>query len=515
VANERVLVVEDEAVIREALCHVLTGAGYDATGVSDGEAAVRLLGSEDVDLVITDIRLPGLDGLGVARHVRTSCEDVPVIILTGYPDVRTAVEAVREGVYDYLAKPFDIDRLRMVVAGALEKRRLARENRRLVEELRSANEELEGYRRDLEMRVAEVNRDLVETSQRLLSVVQNIPSGIASISADGQLRSLNPAAERILGCAQEWAQGRPVEEVFAKAEANKTGVGEAVRAGRNVPYGEAVLTVGEGRRVQLAFGVAQLTADDGGPGGAVVIFQDVTEQTRERERRLRLEKMEALDGLSHAVAHEIKNPLAGLRTAAELLEGQIEEGDSRRKLASMIMHQTDRLTRILDGLSEFSRPARVEVEEADLADVVNRVLELIEPQARSRGLELRREVKPGLAARLDQDGIEQVILNAALNAMDAMDGRGTLSVRAAPSGGDAKMIEVLVEDTGRGISEDDLPNVFKPFFTTKAEGTGLGLSVSQRIVESHNGEMSIASRPGKGTAVSIRIPAATLRGGKE
>jgi len=510
--NERILVVEDEEAIREAIIQYLSDAGFDVVGASSGEEALKIA-RDGVDLVVTDIRIHGMDGLAVAKRIREQDENIPVIIITGYPSMYSAIEAIRAGIFDYIVKPFRLERLLMSVHNALEKRRLVKENLRLVGDLRQLCCELEEYKEHLEEKVMEMNRELIAASTRLQQIMENISSGIATVSSDGIVRSMNRAGLRILGFEDEREViGRDCAEIFVTPKDGGWALSSALKNMRSVPYREITLQRRDGEKIYVGAGVAVLRTDSGAPQEAIVIFSDVTEQHKLRERMAELDRLAVVGQLTSAVAHEIKNPLAGLKNIAELLQSQLEEDDPRYKFVGMISHQTDRLAKIVEEMLDFSKPREASFCLCNPRVAVENVLPLIKGRLESQGIELREEWDETLPeVWMDPNQIEQVVLNICLNAIEAMPEGGSFTIRGKKT--DA-WVELEFCDTGCGIPPENMEKLFSPFFTTKSEGTGLGLSICRRILESHSGTIEVESEVGNGTTVRVRLPQGQVEVGR-
>jgi len=276
-------------------------------------------------------------------------------------------------------------------------------------------------------------------------------------------------------------------------------------------------------------------------GATCAVLRDLTQAQRlQRELRLR-ERLATVGELAAGVAHEIRNPLAGISSAAQVLLTRFEPRDDRQKFCRVIIEQVDRLDHTVTSLLKFARPPEPQLRPGRIEDVIERVLGLEAERFAEARISVERRFAPRVPVLyLDPGLLEQVLLNLVINAVQAMPGGGTLTLevglasrrprpaersrgrrsadldRAAAgsgprAGGDESprpvpVVRVRVIDTGQGIPKEVLPRLFDPFFTTKASGTGLGLSISQSIVQEHGGTISIASREGRGTTVVVELP---------
>jgi len=226
------------------------------------------------------------------------------------------------------------------------------------------------------------------------------------------------------------------------------------------------------------------------------------------------EKLSSLGRLSASIAHEINNPLAGILTFSKVITRELEQAvpdEARRKALArnlaLVQRETERCTAIVRNLLEFARERPLELKDVDLGAVVREGLELIAHQVAIQGHALERDLRPVPPVRADFGQLRQSIVNVALNACEAMQKPGRISVAVRPGQG-GRTVEVAIADTGPGIPPEHLPHIFDPFYSTKQKGTGLGLSVVYGIIQRHGGTVEVRSEPGQGTCFTIRLPAA-------
>jgi signal transduction histidine kinase len=203
------------------------------------------------------------------------------------------------------------------------------------------------------------------------------------------------------------------------------------------------------------------------------------------------------------IAHEIRNPLASLSGAVEVMAGAASD-ETRERLGQIVIKETGRLNDIIREFLEYARPAPLSRMPVNVAEAVDEALVLLEHQATPGTLKTVREFAPSLVWSVDLQQFRQAVWNLCLNAVQAMPDGGELKVVMAPVAG---RLVMRITDTGEGIAPADLGHVFEPFFSTKADGTGLGLALVHRIVQDHGGEINVHSRPGQGTTFTITMPA--------
>ena len=229
---------------------------------------------------------------------------------------------------------------------------------------------------------------------------------------------------------------------------------------------------------------------------------DILFQTEEQLRRA--DRLSALGELSAGMAHEIRNPLGSIKGAVEILRDDYGPEDAKYEFIQILLKETDRLNHIVQEFLGFARPKQPEFQQADLNAAIESVLALTALEAKKTGVKVEKRLDPSIGIRsLDMSLLRQAFLNLVLNAIQAMDNGGVLTVVSALRG---DLLEITVADSGRGISEENRKKLFTPFFTTKKNGTGLGLAITYRIIENHRGTIDVASEPGKGTTFTVKIP---------
>src|SRR5437660_1185334 len=239
--------------------------------------------------------------------------------------------------------------------------------------------------------------------------------------------------------------------------------------------------------------------------GVICACEDLTAVRAMEERLRQADRLAALGRMSANIAHEIRNPLASLTGAIEVLASSGTAGEVRERLAQIVLKESGRLSEILRAFLEYARPAPLVRARVNVVEPIDEVLVLLEHRAAAAGtLKIAREFPPSLEWVVDVQQFRQVVWNLCLNAVDAMPDGGEVRVTAGVVG---DRLEVRVGDTGEGIAREDLGHVFEPFFSTKLDGSGLGLALVQRIMQEHGGEVHVESAPGAGSAFTLRFPA--------
>jgi PAS domain S-box-containing protein len=340
---------------------------------------------------------------------------------------------------------------------------------------------------------------------RLESATGNILSGMAdavlALDRDGRITVFNRAAERIFGASAAEAIGRAVSDIVAAPNVEMT---RALSGADPEADLECPCETRDGRRLVLSIRTAPLRDDEGRSDGLVAVIQDLTGRKRLEEDARRRDRLTAMGELASGVAHEVRNPLNAIGVISQRLAREFSPSDGEgeyRGLLDTIRSEVTRVNGIVQQFLDFARPPRLAPAPTDVARLLEESIRIVESRAGEKGLVIRRGFDGLGEARLDAGQMKQALLNLLTNAVDATD-RGEIAVRASRG----ERLEIVVSDTGRGIPPDQLSRVFDLYFTTRADGTGLGLSLVQRIVADHGGRIHVESEVGKGTTFTLTLP---------
>ena len=374
------------------------------------------------------------------------------------------------------------------------------------------------------LREAGVSREALEARlemQKLQAedILKNIRSGIVTIDSRGRMLFANPTSGKLLGFDAESVRGRPVREVFAStAPALVAALERAVESRERVTRGEAAITV-HGRTFPIGLTTTTIDADGTHDGiSATAIFQDITDNKRLEELRLRAERLEAVAELSASLAHEIKNPLASIRSAVEQLARRPKANEDERTLGRLIVRESDRLSRLLSEFLDFARVRVTQGARVDMNGIARTAAGLASAHPdKKRGVHIvyAAPTEPVLVEG-DEDLLHRAVFNIALNAVQAAREEGEVRINLSrlpreqipvgvPFTVDAASLSV--SDDGPGIPLEIRDRVFDPFFTTKPGGTGLGLPIAHRAIEAHRGFVFVESST-KGTRFTVLLPLA-------
>jgi PAS domain S-box-containing protein len=406
-----------------------------------------------------------------------------------------------------------------------------------------SKEQLIAELRALRARIASLETSAIEqqrTEQRLLkealisdaalrkseatgeALLESASEGIVLINASGRITLVNTAGERMFGYERSELLGQPLEILLPERirDAHVDHRAGYFAGPRVRPMGTGLDLAGrhrDGTEFPVEISLSYVQSSDGMM--AMALITDITERKRveaelkqQREALYQTEKLAALGTLSAGIAHEMNNPLGIITSRIEvmLLDAEDQQLPAQVLDDLQVLHRaTQRVARIATNLRSFARQAPREHTRIDLNAVVKETLLLMQKPLEVDGIRLNMELDPALAAILgDASTLQQVLLNLVTNAREAMSGHGgeiRIETGVAERPG---WVRVLIQDTGPGISPEDLSKVFDPFYTTKRTGTGLGLSVSYGIIQDHHGTVDVQSAPGQGTTFALAFPTA-------
>ena len=348
-------------------------------------------------------------------------------------------------------------------------------------------------------------KNLRDTTAYTNEIVTNLPVGLIATDPSGMIAFYNAAAERITGL-------NLADLIGKRANANLPDLlrdlQETTARGETILDEEMICKTPEGDHVPVRVSAMRIINEVGDYVGQVILLRDLGEVRRLQEEVRRQEKLAAIGGLAAGVAHEIRNPLSSIKALATYFAGQFTSGSEGREAAEVMAQEVDRLNRAITELLEFARPTDMKPQPADMKSLIERSLQLIRQDAADRDIDVEIQCEDHLCpVWIDPDRFTQCLLNLYLNAIQAMDNGGTLSVQCRS--GRSRDLEIAVSDTGRGIDPENHKQIFDPYFTTKPKGTGLGLAIVNKIIEAHEGRLQLESTAGQGCCFTVSIPCRT------
>jgi len=338
-------------------------------------------------------------------------------------------------------------------------------------------------------------------------IFQSVGSGLIAVNPEGRITAFNRAAESITGVAEREALGQPWEALFGRevdlAEVRKSVASPSTQS----PRYEIRVRRHDGQEVPVGISFWSLRSGGGEAVGLIGVCQDLSSIKRMEQHVRQADRLATIGRLSANIAHEIRNPLASLSGAIEALVRELPQDPTRDRLVEIVLRESERLNRIIRDFLEYARPAPMAMHDVNLADLLEEVVLLIEHRALPVPLKVVREYGESLPARVDSQQLRQAIWNLCINAVQAMPDGGELRVGARFLPGEAsRRLQLWVGDTGYGIADADLPHIFEPFFSTKAEGSGIGLALVYRVAQDHGGHVEVRSAPSAGATFTLTLP---------
>jgi two-component system, NtrC family, sensor histidine kinase HydH len=335
------------------------------------------------------------------------------------------------------------------------------------------------------------------------NLVENMPIGLVALDDNQRITSVNNAAGSVLKLLPAEVMGENAEKVLP---AELWHLLKNLNVEKGVVEKEIDCTVQKKEVIPLEISATLLNDEDGTFLGYVVLFKDLSEVRSLRKEIARSQRLASVGRLAAGVSHEIRNPLSSIKGFATYFKERYYNVPENQQISNLMIQEVDRLNRVVSQLHEFARPITVSKKSIQIKAFLKDSLKLIERQATEANISIQTDFDSEIDdILLDPDRISQVLLNLYLNAIESMGNGGSLTVTLAKNS-KKNGIEIKVSDTGTGISKDDLSHIFDPYFTTKASGTGLGLAIVHNIMEAHGGEITIESRLGQGTGVTIFFP---------
>jgi signal transduction histidine kinase len=363
----------------------------------------------------------------------------------------------------------------------------------------------------LGQRIRNVEEVFSALRENLDQILSNLQDGVMLFTRDARAVLVSSSVERFLNVQRERIFGAEVREIFDRATRLGRTVRDAFEGGMSIVQEE--VTTETGRRVEVSLDfIHDAHSADRHSLGALLTLHDL-ESVREIESELEVSRrMASIGRLTAGVGHEVKNPINAIVVHLELLRNKVQAGGDAMRHLDVIQNEIRRLDRVVQTLVDFSRPVELQLRDQDLRAVVSRVLLLASAELQTRGIAVESQAPAWpVVSRVDADLIEQALLNIVLNGAQAMACGGALEVRLSE---DTRWASILVRDHGEGILDEIRPRIFDLYFTTKKEGSGIGLAMTWRIVQMHHGQIDVESKPGSGTTFVLRLPLVSAGSGQ-
>ena len=541
------LVVDDEEPLLQIFAEFFEGREFTLQIARSAEEAISFLEQRPYDLVVTDLNLPGQDGLAVLRAAKSVDADSEVIVLTGNASTLTAIDAMRQGAYDYVLKPFDLYEMERTIQKALERRRLLEENERYVSSMQKANEELLENQQALKRHRDELSRLVEEATRRVRTLYEVGKEITSSLHLDRTLSlileksvALTDAPQGMLFLLEEGTGQLAVRDcrgmhegsdehvqlthalanLNSKALVLRTQVRERLTQGVDRPRNVLIVPLlqegtANGTVVVLKDEMDAFSGDDGDLLVGLASFASIAIHNAKVFEKIRdLEKLKS--EFVAVVSHEVRTPLTAIKGTLEILSDQkyFKFEPNQIELLQICSANVSRLEVLINDILDFSKleSSRLSTHFAPVAieSVIDNVVTHIGNLAAKRSIEIQQSIPAGLPlVEADELRLSQVLNNLLSNAIKFSPDGSSIQIRVQLEDGG---VSVRVQDSGIGISAEDVPKLFTKFrqldssSTRKAGGTGLGLAISKGIIEEHRGRIWVDAGNGPGSCFAFWIP---------
>jgi len=484
-----VLVVDDEQDIRDASERILSRIGYQVQKASRGDEALDILNKNSIDIVLLDLKMPGMDGMEVLAKIRKRSTEIQVIVITGYATVETAIEAMKQGAYDFIPKPFEPDQLRIVVNRAWEKIHFIQNAKRLEQE---RNRTLS---------------DLDTEKSRIRTIIESFPSGVVVTDPKGRVMLMNPAFRQLLGINSSLKTGNPLKDYLPDEDLCRLVL--EISQGKHVDYDDIPNYEFSlpGEKYFMAKGQPVL-GEKKECLGAVLNIVDIS-------------AMKLLDNLKSEfvakVSHELRSPLSTIHEQLALVIKDMvgEDFAQDHHILDRAREKTKGLISLIGDLLDLSRIEEGiichEPQSIRLEEILKNIIEFLRTSAQKKNqsltLVLPQDGLPELIA--DPIALESIFGNLITNAINYTQEGGEIIVTVDMAGINAR---VRVKDNGFGIADKYLSKIFDRFYRVKDDktryitGTGLGLPIVKGLLDSMGGFIDVESEPAKGSVFTVLLP---------
>ena len=500
-AVEKILIVDDEDIIVRLLSMSLRSDGYETLTAGNGQEALEVFKAQSPDIVVTDIKMPVMDGLELLKKIKEIDADNEVIIVTGHGDIDSTITALQYGASDFINKPVRDEALAIALERAKAKIRI--------------REQLAGYTKDLETKVAEATEEIRRKSNFQKLLIHSSNDAIVAFDGDWGIVVYNPEAARIFNVpAKDVLNQMTIDDLYPAKAARifKTTAKNGVDK-KEMPWQEMMLCLEQDRCIPVRYATSVLHENDEFVG-IVNFFQDMTEIKRLEQELVQSERMAAVGQTVSGLAHYVKNILIGLKGGSYVVDVGMKKNDTEKLKTgwNTIKKNIRRVADLTQDLLTYAKEREPELVPCDPNEIVKEVSDLVSDTAAAGGVRIALKTDPSLGkVSADPETIHRALLNLVSNAMDACtedeDTSKEFLIEISTHALDRDRFSIAVEDNGCGMDEKTRSQLFNPMFSSKGgKGTGLGLLVTEKLVEEHKGKIDIRTQEGKGSCFTITFP---------
>ncbi len=501
---QTILIVDDNPANLQMLVEYLKKYSYKTSVASDGEIAVMRAKHLKPDLILLDVLMPGMNGFETCRQLKAdeTTKDIPVIFMTalGYTDSK--VQGFQEGGVDYITKPVQLEEVLARVSTHLQIRELTRHLAQQAGEIRLLNERLKAEN-------VQVRSELRETEQKYKTLVEKITDGYVVIKHD-RIVFANQAFCDMHGYTLQEVLGADFLQMAAPESRPQLQalLGNSAQLLPTSHLYQYLRLTRQQQALTTEMTLNPFEADDQDVL-IIAICRDITERV-EMERRVReAERMACIGGITTSLSHELRNPLSAIKMNLQMLEeyNPLLDEDGRKNVAISIK-EVMRLERILTEILDFAKPIRLNLHPCSLNEVLTSCVDILHAKFIRKGIAVTCSFDPDITViRADEEKLGQIVINLLLNAFEASSPNAAICLTSRSHGESQPAgVEILVEDEGCGIHEDRFADLCTPFFTTKQQGTGLGLTNVKHWAEAHGGWLRAENRHPRGARFRVWLP---------
>ena len=362
-----------------------------------------------------------------------------------------------------------------------------------------------------------MNSKQIPSPHEYAMILENIEDAVIALDQRGHIKLINPAAQDYAGLSEKQCLGNLFFERFSHQETLCYLVRSALREGRSISDHETIVLRMPGTRQRpISVTVSPIFNTAGEQRGVVLIMRDLTQVRTLEEAIRRAERLSMIGTMAAGLAHEIKNPLGGIKGAAQLLQMELESNQELQEYTQLMIRETERVNRIIEELMDLSRPREAQHNKVNISQVLDEIVMLQKQSVANRGICFKLRLDPSIPPLSgDRDLLVRMLLNLVKNAAEAEPDEGEVVIESRidseyhlniPGTRPTPMVQIIISDNGPGIPKPQLDKIFTPFYTTKDGGTGLGLPICQKIISDHGGLLNFLNRPEGGTSVKISLP---------
>ncbi|WP_300458937.1 response regulator [Desulfobacula sp.] len=497
----KILIVDDEEIIVRLLSMSLRSDGYETVTANSGEQGLAVFKSESPDIVVTDIKMPGMDGLELLKQIKEIDPEKEVIIVTGHGDIDSTITALQRGASDFINKPVRDEALAIALERAKAKIAIRKK--------------LEEYTENLEIKIAEATEEIRRKSnfQRLL--IKSSNDAIVAFNHDWKVVVFNPAAARMFGeTAKDVRNKMTIDDLYSPeiVKIFKHQATTEIERG-TFPWKEHILHTKDDRQIPIRY-ASNVLHEQGEFMGTVTFFQDLTEIKRLEKELVQSERLAAVGQTVSGLAHYVKNILIGLKGGSYVVDVGIQKNNTEKFKTGWetIKRNIKRVGDLTQDLLTYSKEREPEFEVCSPNDIVEEVIDLVIDMAGLKGILVSKELDPDIGDIIaDFQTIHRSLLNLVTNAIDAcLEDEDTskkheIKIKTYKDKNDYVCFEV--KDNGCGMDKKTQRQLFNPMFSSKGgKGTGLGLLVTGKLIEEHKGIIETQTSPGDGSTFTIKLP---------